>query len=205
MSVISGITILGITGSIAMGKSTVTKMFADAGAATTNADQIVHDLYTSDAEVIAYIQVNWPAAVVEGKVDRKRLGAAVFGDDVAIKKLEHLLHPKVKQTEEDFVLQAREDGKWLAVLDIPLLYETGAEKRCDYVAVVSSPPAIQKARALSRPNMSEEKFSQILARQMPDAEKRLRADFIVDTGKTLLHSESDVKKIMKILKEKHHA
>lgn len=202
MSTIPGIIILGVTGSIAMGKSTVTKMFETSGAATTNADQIVHDLYTSDADVIAYIQANWPSAVAEGKVDRKKLGAAVFGDDVAIKKLEHLLHPKVKQTEEDFVLQAREEGKWLAVLDIPLLYETGAEKRCDYVAVASSPYEIQKARALSRPNMTAEKFEQILARQVPDAEKRARADFIVDTGKTLLHSESDVKKIIKTLKGK---
>ncbi len=205
MTLVNGITILGVTGSIAMGKSTVTKMFADCGAATTNADQIVHDLYTTNAEVIGFIRENWPDAVVDGAVDRKKLGAAVFGDDVAIKKLEHLLHPKVKQTEEDFVLAARDAGHWLAVLDIPLLYETGAEKRCDYVAVASSPYEIQKSRALSRPNMTEEKFEQILARQIPDAEKRQRADFIVDTGKTLLHSESDVKKIIKTLKEKHHA
>lgn len=201
MTLVPGVVILGVTGSIAMGKSTVTQMFADCGAATTNADTIVHDLYTQDAEVIRFIEEHWPSAVEAGAVDRKKLGAAVFGDDTAIRKLEALLHPKVKQTEEAFVQQAAAAGKWLMVLDIPLLYETGAERRCDYVAVVSSPPEVQKARALSRPNMTEEKFAQILSRQLPDAEKRQRADFIIDTGKTLLHAESDVKKTVKQLKE----
>lgn len=205
MSVFQGITVLGITGSIAMGKSTVTQMFADCGAATTSADAIVHELYTQNEEVIAYVRQHWPDAVVDGQVDRKKLGAAVFGDDAAVKRLEALLHPKVKQTEEDFVRQAQAARQWLAVLDIPLLYETGAETRCDYVVVVTSPPEIQKSRALARANMTEEKLAHILSRQMPDAEKRARADFIVDTGKTLLHSESEVKKIVKLLKERHHA
>lgn len=197
--------VLGITGSIAMGKSTVTKMFEDCGAATTNADAIVHNLYTENADVIAYIQQRWPNAVSDGVVNRKQLGAEVFGDPAALKDLEQLLHPKVQQVEKDFVAQAEREGKWLVALDIPLLYESGAQSRCDYVAVVSSPPDIQKARALARANMTEEKFNQILSRQMPDAEKRKRADFIIDTGKTLLHAESDVKKIVKALKEKTHA
>lgn len=202
MTLNPGVIVLGITGSIAMGKSTVTQLFADCGAATTNADSIVHDLYMQDADVIAYVQAHWPEAVDNGMVDRKKLGAAVFGDQTAIRALESVLHPKVRQREEEFVKQAQRAGQWLVVLDIPLLYETGAEKRCDYVAVVSSPPEVQKIRALSRPGMTEEKFNHILSLQMPDAEKRRRADFVVDTGKTLLHAESDVKKIVKLLKEK---
>jgi dephospho-CoA kinase len=194
--------ILGITGSIAMGKSTVTNMFETCGAATANADIIVHNLYTQDPQVIEAVESKWPAVIEGGKVNRKKLGDAVFGDKAALAFLEHLIHPKVQKVEKDFVVKAETEGKWLVVLDIPLLYESGAESRCDYVAVVSCPAEQQKARAMSRPGMTEEKYAAILARQVPDSEKRKRADFIIDTGKTLLHSEADVKRIIRILKER---
>lgn len=195
--------ILGITGSIAMGKSTVTAMFESCGAAVTNADTIVHELYARDAELIATVESRWPSAMQDGSVDRKKLGDAVFGDSNALKFLEELIHPKVQQAEKAFIAKAEKEGKWLVALDIPLLYEVGAEKRCDYVAVVSCPLDMQKSRAMSRPGMTEEKFASIIIRQVPDADKRARADFIINTDKTLLHTESEVKKIVKLLREKN--
>lgn len=193
--------IVGLTGSIAMGKSTVTSYFEKHGAAVTNADTLVHQLYENDADVIAEIMRLWPQAVENGKVNRIKLGAAVFGEPEALKKLEHILHPRVEAAEKTFVEQAKTEGNTLVVLDIPLLFEVGAEKRVDKVVVVSAPYEIQKKRALSRAGMTEEKFNHILSRQMPDAEKRKRADFIVDTGKTHLHSEAAVVKIIKALKQ----
>lgn len=199
--------IIGLTGSIAMGKSTVTGFFEKHGAAVTNADIIVHRLYESDAEVIAEIKSQWPQAVEENKINRIKLGQAVFGNAEALKKLENLLHPKAEEAEKIFIRQAQQEGKWLVVLDIPLLFEVGAEKRVDKVVVVSAPYEMQKKRALMRSGMTEEKFNHILARQMPDAEKRARADFIVDTGKTHLHSEAEVVGIIRTLKQeiKAHA
>lgn len=192
--------LIGLTGSIAMGKSTVTGFFGKYGAAVTNADTMVHRLLAEDAEVIAEITRRWPDAVTGGKVDRKKLGAAVFGKPEELKALEALLHPRVEAEEKAFVQRAREEGKWLVVLDIPLLFESGAEKRVDKVVVVSAPLEQQKKRALARDGMTEEKFANILARQMPDAEKRARADYIVDTGRTLLHSEAEVVAIINELK-----
>lgn len=197
--------VLGLTGSIGMGKSTVTGQFADEGAAVTNADAIVHRLLEEDAKVIAAIAARFPDAVEQGKVDRRRLGDAVFGDDAAMKALESILHPRVRAEEVAFVLKAQNAGKWLAVLDIPLLFETGADARCDAVVVVTAPEAVQRERVLARPGMTEEKFRRVLARQMPDAEKRARADYVVETHDGLERSAREVRRIMQELKEKTDA
>lgn len=197
--------VLGITGSIAMGKSAVTRLFEQNGAITANADAIVHDLYREDADVIAFVREHWPQAVVDGGVNRKQLGAAVFGNPEAIKSLEAFLHPRVKAAEMAVVREAEAAGQWLVALDIPLLYETGAEKRCDYVVVVTAPADIQKSRALARPNMTMEKLEHILSLQMADAEKRARADFIIDTGRTPLQNEADVAAIVATLRDRYHA
>lgn len=197
--------ILGLTGSIAMGKTTVTNQFAAAGAATTNADAIVHHLLAEDASVIAAIAEAFPDAVTDKRVDRRALGNAVFGNDDALKKLEAILHPRVREAEVAFVLHAEAEGKWLVVLDIPLLYETGADSRCDKVVVVSASAEIQQQRVMQREGMTAEKFRNILARQMPDAEKRRRADFVIETDKGLEHSAAEVRRIMQQLEESHHA
>lgn len=194
--------VLGLTGSIGMGKTTVTGQFADAGAATTNADAIVHRLLAEDEKVIAAIKQQFPAAIEEGKVSRQKLGAAVFGDDAAIRTLEQILHPRVRAAEIAFVLKAQKEGKELVVLDIPLLYESGADSRCDAVVVVTAPEDVQRERVMSRPHMTEEKFHVILSRQMPDAEKRKRADFIIETHKGLEHSAEAVHIVIAALKNK---
>ena len=192
--------VLGITGSVGMGKSTVANMFAEQGAAMCNADQIVHALMRDDEEIKDAIAAEWPSAITDGEIDRQALGKLVFGDNAAMKKLEQILHPRVVDEEERFVLDAALKGYWLVVLDIPLLYETGAQSRLDYVAVVSAPEAVQRERVMARPNMSEEKFKQILARQMPDAEKRKRADFVIETGEGFKVTLEQVKLVMAQLK-----
>lgn len=193
--------ILGLTGSIAMGKTTVTNQFAHAGAATTNADAIVHALLEKDAKVIAAVQEAFPQAVENGIVNRRALGDAVFADSAAMKTLENLLHPRVRAAEVAFVLKAQKEGKWLVVLDIPLLFETGADARCDKVVVVSASAEIQRERVMSRSGMTEEKFRAILARQMPDAEKRARADYIIETDNGLEHSAAQVRAIIDELQQ----
>lgn len=197
--------ILGLTGSVAMGKSTVASQFAALGAATCNADTIVHELLADNTDVIAEVTRHFPEAVESGVVNRKLLGNIVFNDNKRLKLLENILHPRVKRAEQDFAKQAEREGKWLVVLDIPLLYETEAEKRCDYVAVVTAAYEIQKQRVMARPDMTEEKFARILSYQMSDAEKRKRADFIIHTDNGLEASFSEVRKIVEILKEKRHA
>lgn len=192
--------VLGITGSVGMGKSTVAKMFAAEGAAVCNADALVHELLQSDAELKTEIAMRWPDAVVNGDVNRSLLGKAVFGDDAAMKTLEELIHPKVIDREENFIVDSAMRGKWLVVLDIPLLYETGGDARMDRVAVVTAPESVQRERVLAREGMTEEKFRQILARQMPDAEKRAQADFVIETGEGLDVTSKQVKKIVAALR-----
>lgn len=194
--------ILGLTGSIGMGKSTVTAQFAEAGAATTNADTIVHGLLAEDKEVIARVGKAFPQAVENGIINRRILGNRVFGDDAAMQVLESILHPKVRAAEMAFILKAQQAGREVAVLDIPLLYETGADTRCDVVVVVTAPQAVQRERVLSRPGMTEAKFHDILARQLPDEEKRARADFVIETHKGLEHSAAKVREILHSLKHK---
>jgi dephospho-CoA kinase len=172
--------VLGLTGSIGMGKSTVGDFFAEGGVPVYDADAEVHRLYAGDAAPL--IEVAFPGTSKEGAVDRARLAERVIGDPAALKRLEAIVHPLVRRAEEQFLAAAEAAGAPVAVLNIPLLLETGGDKRCDAVVVVSAPAATQRARVMGRPGMSEEKFAGLLAKQMPDAEKRRRADFVVDTS-----------------------
>ncbi|ESX80302.1 dephospho-CoA kinase [Mesorhizobium sp. M0027] len=172
--------VLGLTGSIGMGKSTTAKMFAEAGVPVHDSDEAVHRLYAGKAAPM--VEVVFPGTTRSGAVDRTKLAERVLGDAAALKRLEAIIHPLVRADADAFLAQNRAAGAPLAVLDIPLLFETGGRDRVDKVVVVTAPAEIQRARVLARPGMSEEKFASILARQVPDAEKRRRADFVVDTG-----------------------
>jgi dephospho-CoA kinase len=189
--------ILGLTGSLGMGKSTTAAMFAGEGVPVHDADAAVHKLY--EGEAVKAIAAAFPGTTVGGKVDRDKLGQRVLGDAAAMKKLEQIVHPLVRQAEERFLADAERSGAPIAVLDIPLLFETGAQARCDAVAVVSAPAELQRARAFERPGMTEAKFQAILAKQMPDADKRARADFVVDTGQGFEHARAQVRDILKQL------
>ena len=174
--------ILGLTGSIGMGKSTAAAALARLGLPVHDADATVHRLLAGDAGTIAAVRKAFPKAVVKGRLDRKALGALVFGKPAALRRLEAILHPRVRRREQAFLrLQARH-RRPLVVLDIPLLYETGAETRCDAVLVVSAPAFIQAQRVLRRPGMTPKRLAEIRAQQLPDAEKRRRADFVIPTG-----------------------
>lgn len=172
--------ILGLTGSIGMGKSTTAKLFAEAGVPVYDADATVHMLY--EGEAAPAIEAAFPGATVDGKVDRNRLSARVVHDPAAIKRLEAIVHPMLGASRQKFLHDAEQSGALVAVVDVPLLFETGGENRVDAVVVVTTTPEIQRQRILERPNMTEEKLQGILARQMPDAEKRKRANFVVDTS-----------------------
>ena len=172
--------ILGLTGSIGMGKSATAKLFAEAGVPVYDADAAVHRLY--EGEAAAAIEAAFPGTTVEGKVDRARLSSRVVHDPAAMKRLEGIVHPMLGASRQGFLDDAERSGAPVAVVDVPLLYETGGEKRVDAVVVVTTTPEIQRERILGRENMSNEKLDAILARQLPDREKRARADFIVDTS-----------------------
>jgi len=187
--------ILGLTGSLGMGKSTTAAMFAEEGVPVHDADAAVHELY--EGEAVKAIEAAFPGTTAGGKVDRDKLGQRVLGDAAAMKKLEQIVHPLVRQAEQRFLADAERSGAAVAVLDIPLLFETGAQTRCDAVAVVSAPAELQRARAFERPGMTESKFQAILAKQMPDADKRARADFVVDTGQGFEHARAQVRDILK--------
>jgi len=174
--------VLGLTGSIGMGKSTAANMFRALGVPVHDADATVHRLLEEDRSVRRAIADRFPGTVSEGVVDRQALGAAVFSDPQARRDLEAILHPRVRQATEGFLRRHRVMGTPLVVLDIPLLFETDGADRVDGVVVVSAPAALQRRRVLARPGMSEEKFAGILASQIPDREKRHRADFVVETG-----------------------
>ncbi len=176
-----GTIILGLTGSIAMGKTTAAAMFRHIGVRVFEADRVVHRLFT-DAGVVAEIAKMFPEAVKGGTVDRKALGAAVFGDKAALKQLEAVLHPRVGRAELRFLKQAALRRDRLVVLEVPLLFETGGDRRCDATIVVTAPRFIQDARVLRRPAMTPKRLAAIRARQMPEHEKLKRADFIVPTG-----------------------
>ncbi len=174
--------VLGLTGSIGMGKSTTTAMFADEGAVTWNADDAVHALYARDGAAVVPIAAAFPDVVIDGVVDRTRLANALGRSDAAFRRLEQIVHPLVMRGRQQDLAAAQTRGVRLALLDIPLLFETGGDAAVDAVVVVTADPDIQRARVLARPGMTTERFEAILARQLPDAEKRRRADFIVDTG-----------------------
>ncbi|CDX35514.1 Dephospho-CoA kinase [Mesorhizobium sp. SOD10] len=172
--------VLGLTGSIGMGKSATAKMFAEAGVPVHDSDETVHRLYSGKAAPL--VEGAFPGTTEAGVVDRVKLAGRVLADPAALKKLEAIIHPLVRADADAFLARHRAAGAPLAVLDIPLLFETGGRNRVDKVVVVTASPEIQRQRVLARPGMSEEKFASILAKQVPDAEKRRRADFIIDTG-----------------------
>lgn len=186
--------ILGLTGSLGMGKSTTAKFFAEEGVPVHDADAVVHRLY--EGEAVAPIEAAFPGSTRGGKVDRAKLGERVLGDPAALKKLEAIVHPLVAAARERFLAEAARSGAEVAVLDIPLLYETGGEARCDAVVVVTAPAEMQRARVFERPGMSEEKLAAITAKQLPDAQKRARADFIVDSGQGFAAARQQVREIL---------
>jgi dephospho-CoA kinase len=186
--------VLGLTGSLGMGKSTTAKMFAEEGVPVHDADAAVHRLY--EGERVSLIEAAFPGTTAGGKVDRDELARRVLGNTVAIEKLEKIVHPLVRRAEELFLEMASRKGAPVVILDIPLLFETGGERRCDAVVVVSAPPEVQHARVFERPGMTEEKFAAILAKQIPDAEKRARADFVVDTSKGFDATRDQVRDIL---------
>jgi dephospho-CoA kinase len=172
--------VLGLTGSIGMGKSTTAKLFAEAGVPVYDADATVHRIY--EGEAVPVIEAAFPGTTAEGKVDRARLSAQVVQDPAAMKRLEQVVHPMLRAYHQKFLSDAEQSGAPVAVVDVPLLFETGGEKRVDAVVVVTTTPEIQRQRILARANMTQEMLDTVLARQLPDAEKRKRADFVVDTS-----------------------
>lgn len=188
--------ILGLTGLIGMGKSTTGRMFADEGALLWDADAAVHRLYARGGAAVETLREAFPDVVVDGAVDRTRLAEALGRDETAFKRLEAIVHPLVAQDRAQDLAAARAEGVRLAVLDIPLLFETAGDAFVDAVVVVTADPEVQAARVLDRPGMTRERFEAILARQTPDAEKRRRADFLVDTGRGLDAARDQVREIV---------
>ena len=189
--------ILCLTGSVGMGKSTAAKFFAEAGVPVHDSDAVVHALYEGAA--VPLIEEAFPGSTAGGKVDRTRLAAMVLDDKAALATLEAIVHPMVKTLREQFLAEAQARGEEVVVLDVPLLFETAAEGVCDAVAVVSAPAETQRRRVLTRPGMTEDKYAAILGKQTPDAEKRSRADFIVDTSKEFDHTRAQVRDILQAI------
>jgi dephospho-CoA kinase len=186
--------VLCLTGSLGMGKSRSASFFAEAGVPVHDSDAAVHALYEGEAAPL--IEGAFPGATSAGKVDRAKLAAMVLGDDAAIARLEAIVHPLVGKVRDKFLADAQARGAPVVVLDVPLLFETGGERGCDAVVVVSAPAEVQRRRALERPGMTEEKFAALSAKQMPDAEKRRRADFIVDSSQSFDHARAQVRDIL---------
>jgi dephospho-CoA kinase len=186
--------VLGLTGSLGMGKSTTARFFAEEGVPVHDADAVVHRLY--EGEAAAAIEAAFPGTTTAGKVDREKLAARVLGDVGALTRLEAIVHPLVQEAERRLLAEAQARGEKVAVLDIPLLFETGGEERVDAVVVVSAPADVQRARTLGRPGMTVDKLDAILARQMPDHEKRRRADFVVDTSRGFEAARAKVRAIL---------
>jgi dephospho-CoA kinase len=186
--------VLGLTGSLGMGKTTTARFFAEAGVPVHDADAVVHRLYEGTA--VAAIEAAFPGTTANGQVDRITLAARVLGDSAALKRLEAIVHPLVHEAERRLLAEAEAAGEKVAVLDIPLLFETGGDQRVDAVAVVSAPQEVQTARVLERTGMTMEKLEAILAQQMPDAEKRRRADFVVDTSQGFDVARAQVRAIL---------
>lgn len=186
--------VLCLTGSLGMGKSTAAKFFAAAGVPVHDSDAVVHALYEGEAAPL--VEQAFPGSTRNGKVDRVKLAAMVLDDNAALARLEAIVHPLVFASREKFLAEAKARGVPVVVLDVPLLFETGADCHCDAVVVVSAPPEVQRQRAFERPDMSEEKFAAILRKQMPDAEKRRRADFILDSSQSLDHARAQIRDIL---------
>lgn len=187
--------VLGLTGSVAMGKSTTARFFAEEGVPVHDADSVVHRLYEGDA--VAVIEAAFPGTTTDGKVDRVKLGSRVMGDLAALRQLESIVHPLVQDAEARFVAEAKARGAPVVLLDIPLLFETGGDRRVDAVVVATAPAEVQRARVLERPGMTEQRLQAMLARQLPDSEKRRRADFIVDTSRGFDDARAQVQEILR--------
>lgn len=189
----SNLFVLGLTGSIGMGKSAVASMFSRLGVPVLDADAVVRDLYSPGGAAVAPVDAAFPGCLaVDGSVDRAKLGARVVGDSAALDRLNAIVHPFVEAERKHWLERAIARGERLAVLDVPLLFETGGDAAVDAVAVVSAPADAQRSRVLARPGMTEQKFEGIVSRQIPDAEKRSRADFVIDTGVGLEETEAHV-------------
>ena len=186
--------ILGLTGSIAMGKSTTAQMFRDLGVPVNDADEVVHQLYSGEA--VAPVEAAFPGSTRDGKVDRAELSRQLMQTPERLRELEAIVHPLVRGREQEFLAESRAANAPFVVLDIPLLFETGAEKRVDRVVVVTCSAELQRQRALKRPGMTEEKLAMILARQVPDSEKRKRADYIIDTSDSFDVTRAQVKAVV---------
>lgn len=193
--------IVGLTGSIGMGKSTVAAMFAEEGAPGFDSDAAVHALYAAGGAAVAPVEAAFPGVVKDGAIDRVALSVRVVGDAEAIRRLEEIVHPLVRQAQMQFLQDQRVAGTAVVILDIPLLFEGSGAKFVDRTVVVSAPAAVQRARVLARPGISVEKFEAILARQMPDAEKRARADFVIDTSGSFDDTRTQVRAVLDALRE----
>jgi dephospho-CoA kinase len=194
--------VIGLTGSIGMGKSETARLFARLGVPVHDADATVHALYDKGGLAVGAIAAEFPDAVRDGAVDRAALARRVTGDPAALRRLETIVHPLVSEERERFLAAAAARGEDFVVFDIPLLFETGRESEADAIVVVSAPHEIQRARVLARPEMTAERFDAIHARQVPDAEKRAKADFVVETDKGLDHAFAQVNQIMAELKRR---
>lgn len=201
----AAMTILGVTGSIGMGKSTIVTMLRRLAVPVDDADRTVHHLLATDAELIAAIATAFPGTVHVGKVDRQALGTSVFGDPAARRRLEAMIHPRVAAARDRFLDRQARARAPLVALDIPLLFETGGEILVDATLVVTAPPFLQRQRVLSRPDMTEARFNAISAAQMPDAEKRCRADYLVFTGLSKHYTLRSVARIVKSLRLQNNA
>lgn len=192
--------LLGLTGSIGMGKSTTADMFSELGVPVFDSDQTVHQLYDQGGAAVPMIEAAFPGSTVDGRIDRHILSTKIKGDPEAWKRLESIVHPLVAKCREQAFEEAKAEGAQLFVLDIPLLFENHLENSVDHVVVVTAPHDIQRARVLERPGMTEEKFNEILSQQVPDSIKRQRADFIIDTSKGFDSARAEVKKIVDSLR-----
>lgn len=188
--------LLGLTGSIGMGKSTTAQLFRDAGVPVYDADAAVHALYAPGGAAVGPVGAAFPGAVRDGAIDRDALSRLALGNPEAMRQLEQIVHPLVRSAQVAFLEQHRAAGTPIVVLDVPLLFEGGGERFCDAVVVVSAPTVVQRARVLARPGMTPERLDQILARQMPDAEKRKRADFVISTAFGLEDARAQVRMVL---------
>ncbi|MFC3124741.1 dephospho-CoA kinase [Pseudoroseomonas globiformis] len=192
--------VLGLTGGIGMGKSHAATQFRRLGIPIFDADDTVHRLQSVRGRAVRPIGDAFPGTIANGGVNREALRQAVLGNPAALKRLERIVHPLVRSEERRFIQRCRRQGRRLVVLDIPLLFETGGDARCDVVVVVSAPAAVQRARVLRRSGMTRERLSAILARQMPDAEKQRRADFVVRTGLSRGHATRAITRLLQSLR-----
>lgn len=189
--------VIGLTGSIGMGKSTASNTFRRLHVPVFDADAAVHALQAQGGAAVAPVEAAFPGTTAEGRVNREALRARVLGDPVALKRLEGIMHPLVRRAEQRFLAACRRGGERLAVLDIPLLLETGGRKRVDFVLVVSAPAAVQRARVLRRGGMTPERLAAILARQMPDAKKRRLADAVIETGQSRHNAQRRIRALVR--------